>query len=102
MTETTNLTIGAVVDEAEGVVTVTVNGVEVARLTAERNRDGSLKGLLSQRVEYAVVDHAYPEFPFTSESFSLGGVSLSSDRVVHEVSLPVLRSLATAAGVTVD
>jgi hypothetical protein len=53
-------------------------------------------------VKYAVVNHDMPEFPFTTNSLSVGSVSLSSEHVVHEVSLPVLRALSTASGVATD
>lgn len=95
-------TIGAILDETGTIVSITLNGVEVAQLSAEYYRDGSFKGLISQRVKYAVVNHDMPEFPFTTNSLSVGSVSLSSEHVVHEVSLPVLRALSTASGVATD
>lgn len=93
-----NHTIGAIVNEDEGTVTVTLNGVGVAQLSAEYFNNGEFRGLLSQRVKYSVVDNTDPHFPFTSETISAGGVSLSSEHIVHEVSLPVLQSLSLASG----
>ena len=92
---TTTATIGATVNEDEGTVTITANGVELATITLQQRFDGIVVHTVG--IEYTAPSK---RGRFGRIEFR-GAPSFSSHSVKHELPESVLLTLASVIGVNV-
>jgi hypothetical protein len=95
-TNTTAATIGANVNEDEGTVTITANGVELATITLQARFGGIV--VHTTGIQYTAPSN---RGQFGSIGFR-GAPSFSSESVKHELPEPVLLTLASVVGLNIE